>query len=151
MKIALNISLVLLLLLSFTSCSQEDDIKEIFVGKTWYMNGGVINGMKLNSEIKNFYTDAGEGAYYISFSTDTFQGVLSSGVTFAGTWSADGKNQSIKFNVTQKPNTTLLFDKQIYNIISEPSSYSSGADFMHLSKDGDNTVYFGISRSKVYN
>ena len=151
MKIAVNISLVLLTLLSFASCATEDDIEEIFIGKTWYMNGATVNGMRLNSEIKNFYTDAGEGAYYISFSAGTFQGVLSSGVTFAGKWSADGKKQTMRFDITSKPNTTSTFDKQIYIIISAPSSYSSGADFLHLSKDGSNTVYFSTSRSKVYN
>lgn len=151
MKIALNILLILLILSSLSSCSQEDDIEEIFVGKTWYMDGATINGMRLNDEIKNFYTEAGEGAYYISFSSDTFQGVLSSGVTFSGKWSANGKKQSITFDITNKPNTTLTFDKQIYNIISAASSYTSGADFMHLSKDGNNILYLSSSRSKVYN
>lgn len=151
MKTTVNISLILLILLSFTSCTPEDDIEEIFVGRTWYMNGATINGMKLNSEIKNFYTDAGEGAYYISFSAGTFRGVLSSGVTFSGTWEADGKKQTIKFDVTNKPNTTTTFDKQIFNILSAVVSYSSGADFLHLSKDGNNTLYLGSSRSKVYN
>ena len=141
----------MIVLLSFSSCEQEDDIEEIFVGKTWYMNGATINGKRLNSEIKNFYTEAGENAYYISFSAGTFRGVLSSGVTFSGTWEADGKRQSIKINITDKPDTSITFDKQIYNIISSLSSYSSGADFLHLSKDSDNTLYLSTSRSKVYN
>ena len=151
MKRIINILLLLTTLLSFSSCSQEDDIEEIFVGRTWYMTGATINGMRLNSEIKNFYTEAGEGAYYISFSAGTFRGVLSSGVTFSGTREADGKKQSIKMDITNKPNTSSTFDKQIYGIISALSSYSSGADFLHLSKDGNNTVYLSSSRSKVYN
>ncbi|MCH5175559.1 MAG: DUF4847 family protein [Prevotellaceae bacterium] len=151
MKIVVKVSLVLSILLSFTSCTMEDDIEEIFVGKIWYMDGATINGMRLNSEIKNFYTEVGENAYYISFSTDTFQGVLSSGVTFAGKWSADGKKQTVQFEITTTPNTTSTFDKQIYNIISAPSSYSSGADFLHLSKDDNNMLYLSASRSKVYN
>lgn len=151
MRRILNIPLLLLTLFTFISCSQEDDTEEIFVGKTWYIDGAIINGKRLNDEVKNFYTDAGEGAYYISFSYTTFQGVLYSGATFAGTWEADGKRQTITFKITDKPNTTSTFDKQIYNIISTPSSYSSGADFLHLSKDNDNILYLSTSRSKVYN
>lgn len=151
MKREVNILLTLLMLFSFASCSQEDDIEEIFVGKTFYMDGATINRNRLNDEVKNFYTEAGEGAYYISFLSDTFHGALSSGVTFAGKWSANGKKQSIRFEVTNKPNTTSTFDKQIYNIISATTSYSSGADFIHLKKDEDNALYLSTSRSKVYN
>lgn len=142
---------LLLLALTLTACNNEDDLDDIFVGKTWYMNGATINGLKLNSEISNFYTDAGEGAYYITFSSQTFQGMLSAGVNFSGTWTADGKNQSITLNISNKPATTTTFDKQIYNILSATTSYKSGADFLQLKQDNQNLVLFGDSRNKVYN
>lgn len=143
--------LTLLLLVGFTSCTNEDDLEEIFVGKTWYMNGATINGKKLNNEIKNFYTQDGDAAYYISFASNTFQGALSAGVTFSGTWSADGKNQTISLNVTNKPETSSPFDAQIFHIISTAAEYSSGADFIQLNADSHNSVVFGDSRTKVYN
>ena len=146
-----NIFYIFFCLLVLTACNNEDDIDEIFIGRTWYMNGATINGMKLNSDIKNFYTDAGERAYYISFSAGTFTGVLSEGVFFSGTWSADGKKQTILIDIKQKPNTQTIFDKQIFNIISSANSYNSGADFLHLKEDNQNLVLFGSSRNKIYN
>lgn len=146
-----NIFYIFFSLLVLTACSNEDDIDEIFIGRTWYMNGATINGMKLNSDIKNFYTDAGERAYYICFSAGTFTGVLSEGVFFSGTWSADGKKQTILIDIKQKPNTQTIFDKQIFNIISSANSYNSGADFLHLKEDNQNLVLFGSSRNKIYN
>ena len=59
MRFIKNIFYIYFSLLALTACSNEDDIEEIFIGRTWYMNGATINGMKLNSDIKNFYTDAG--------------------------------------------------------------------------------------------
>lgn len=151
MRFIKNILYIFFSFLVLTACSNEDDIEEIFIGRTWYMNGATINGMKLNSDIKNFYTDAGERAYYISFSAGTFTGVLSEGVFFSGTWSANGKEQTILMTIKQKPNTQTTFDKQIFNIISSASSYNSGADFLSLKEDSQNLVLFGSSRSKIYN
>ena len=146
MRKAFNILSLLLLVLTFSSCSLEDDLDEIFYGQTWYMNGATINGMKLNSDVKNFYTDTGTNAYYVSFSSNTFQGTLSAGVTFSGTWTADGKKHTIALTVTQKPNADTAFDKQIYNILSAVTSYESGAEFLLLKEDGDNQIFFGSSR-----
>lgn len=151
MRFIKNIFYIYFSLLALTACSNEDDIEEIFIGRTWYMNGATINGMKLNSDIKNFYTDARERAYYISFSAGTFTGVLSEGVFFSGTWAANGKEQTILMNIKQKPNTQTIFDKQIFNIISSASSYNSGADFLSIKEDNQNIVLFGSSRSKIYN
>ena len=151
MSIIIKLSFLLVLLTSITACSNEDDIEDILVGRTWYMNGATINGMKLNSEIKNFYTDAGENAYFISFSAGTFTGVLSEGVHFSGTWSANGKKQTISMTVKKQPATQSTFDKQIYKIISSVTSYNSGADFLRLQEDKQNFILLGSSRSKIYN
>lgn len=151
MSIIKKLSFLLVLLTSITACSNEDDIEDILVGRTWYMNGATINGMKLNSEIKNFYTDAGENAYFISFSAGTFTGVLSEGVHFSGTWSANGKKQTISMTVKKQSATQSTFDKQIYKIISSVTSYNSGADFLRLQEDKQNFILLGSSRSKIYN
>lgn len=151
MSIIKKLSFLLVLLTSITACSNEDDIEDILVGRTWYMNGATINGMKLNSEIKNFYTDAGENAYFISFSAGTFTGVLSEGIHFSGTWSANGKKQTISMTVKKQPATQSTFDKQIYKIISSVTSYNSGADFLRLQEDKQNFILLGSSRSKIYN
>ena len=135
-----------LVLLAYTACDREDDIDEIFVGKTWYMNGATISGNKLNSDVRNFYTDAGTNAYYITFSSQTFKGMLTNGDSFSGTWSANGKKQTIKMKTTQTPTASTPFDKQIYYIITGATSYKSGADFLQLKKDGDNVLMLGNQR-----
>ena len=140
-----------LTLLTLTACSREDDIEEIFTGKTWYMNGAIINGMRLNSDVTNFYTDAGEGAYYITFSGSTFNGELSDGNVFSGTWSANGKNQTITLQFTTSPNADTVFDQQLRSVLTSISNYSSGADFLQLKKDGHNVLFLGNTRSRVIN
>lgn len=133
-------------LLALTACSQEDDIDEIFVGKTWYMNGIVINGTTSSEETQNFYKGTDANCYFITFSSDTFQGRLSSGVNFSGTWEADGKHQTIMLHLQQKPNPEFLFDKQLLNILASVKSYKSGAEFLHLNDNNQNTIRFGSFR-----
>ena len=149
-RLSIIISLLITLVV-LTACSKEDDLDEIFTGKTWYMNGATINGMKLNSDIKNFYTEAGDAAYYITFSQTTFRGALSHDVTFSGTWQADGKRQTITLNFTQSPSADSTFDKDLYHILSDITSYESGADFLTLKKDNSNLIRLADSRTKVYN
>ena len=115
------------------------------------MNGATVNGLKLNSDIKNFYTSAGPNAYYISFAPSIFKGVMAEGKTFSGTWQADGKNQTITLKVTTPASLDTPFDKQIYNIIVNTTRYTSGADFLQLKQDGGNIVIFGASRTEVIN
>ena len=150
-KRKLIIAPLLLSLLTLFSCNQEDDIETIFVGKTWYMNGATINRQRLNSDVKTFYTDAGNAAYYITFSQTTFKGALSYNVPFAGTWKADGKRQTITLDFSLKPSTDIVFDKELEHILLGITSYESGADFLKLKKDGDNIIQLGDSRTKVYN
>lgn len=133
-------------LLALTACNKEDDIDEIFVGRTWYMNGIVINGTTSSEETKNFYKEIGTNSYFITFSVNTFQGKLSSGAAFSGTWKADGKHQTITLNLQQKPNTNSLFDKQLINILSNVTTYISGADFMNLNDNNQNSIRFGTIR-----
>lgn len=133
-------------LLALTACNKEDDIDEIFVGRTWYMNGIVINGTTSSEETKNFYKEIGTNSYFITFSANTFQGKLFSDAAFSGTWKADGKHQTITLNLQQKPNTDSLFDKQLINILSNVTTYISGADFMNLNDNNQNTIRFGTIR-----
>lgn len=149
--IALICSVLMIVAGLFSSCNDEDDIEEIFIGKTWYMNGATVNGLRLNSEVKNFYTEANDGAYYITFSNGTFNGMMSAGDPFSGTWKADGKKQTITLDVKNAPNVSSTFDRQIYSIVKSTTSYSSGSDFMKLKADKQNEVYFGSSRNKVIN
>ncbi len=146
MKAMKTILALMVTLLALTACNKEDDIDEIFVGRTWFMTGIVINGTTSSEETKNFYKDTDANCYYITFSSDTFQGKLSSGVAFSGMWQADGKHQTITLRLKEKPSPDVLFDKQLINILANAHSYSSGADFLHLNDNNQNTIRFGIIR-----
>lgn len=139
---------IILTILIFTSCRREDDIDEIFYGKTWYMTGIVINGITSPQDTRNFYQT--DNTYHITFSAGTFKGTLSSGVNISGTWTADGKHQTIHLAPDAQSNLSQ-FDLQLYHILEEVTSYSSGAEFLHLADGNGNKVLFSISRSKVYN
>ena len=146
MKRLQTIFTITLTLILLSACNSEDDIEEIFVGRTWYMNGIVINGTTSSEETKHFYNDTDNNCYYIKFSSGTFQGKLSSGVAFSGTWQADGKHQTITLRLKDRPNADLPFDRQILNILSSVTSYKSGANFMHLNDNNQNTIRFGNIR-----
>ena len=110
------------------------------------MTGIAYNGANNSSETRNFYTDTDRNCYFITFSSNTFQGKLSSGVTISGTWQANGKHQTITLNLQQKPSLDNLFDKQLLNILSNVQSYKSGADFLQLKDNNQNTIQFGNNR-----
>lgn len=150
MKAKYLITLICTALTLLCSCSREDDINEIFIGKTWYMNAATVNGMKWNSEIKTFYEE-GNDAYKISFSSNTFQATLSKGQTFYGTWEADGKSQTLSLKISSPQSSLNNNDRMLYNILKNTKNYKSGADFMHIIQDGNNKILFGDARDKVYN
>lgn len=146
MKVIKTLFTLAVALLALTACNNEDDIAEIFVNRTWYMNGIAINGTTSSEETRNFYKDTDSQCYYITFSSDTFYGALSSGITFSGTWNADGKHQKITLHLQQKTASNLIFDKQMYQILSSITSYKSGADFLQLYDDNQNIIRLGTMR-----
>ena len=70
--------LLMVTLLALTACNKEDDIDEIFVGRTWFMTGIAYNGANNSSETRNFYTDTDRNCYFITFSSNNFSGLISS-------------------------------------------------------------------------
>lgn len=107
-----NIFLLLLigLTIALTGCNDEDDIKTIFVGQTWYLgdfyhtsNWKDDNNQKPvyygNEEAMKIIFGNGKDRLYISFQEETFtaKGI---GNSFSGTWNADGKNNQISFHIT---------------------------------------------------
>ena len=54
--------------LFMTGCDNEDDIDELFIGKTWKITGATFNGVSINGDdIKELY--AIPNTYKISFSS----------------------------------------------------------------------------------
>ena len=138
-KFILLLLIVLLPVLIATSCSSSDDLDAIFYGKTWYIHGVTINGKKVVSEIKEIYETP--GTYQINFTPSTFTGILTSGSTISGTWSADGKKQSIMLHFDKQDgvNQTEL-SSNIFQILKSATSYSGDVNVLKISKDKNNFI-----------
>ena len=132
--------------LCLTACRQEDDIEEIFTGKTWYITSGCVQGHPLaGDDIKTLCQDS--QAYLVSFSQDTFTGVLSSGTTYSGTWEADGKSRSFSLAVRQEATPQSQLDRHIYNTLRGTVRYEGDTNIIHLYADDANYITLSIRRS----
>lgn len=128
------------------SCSQEDDLTEIFVGKTWYMLGGELNGSALNgANVSQFY-NSGSSAYTIAFQTTTFTGTLSGGSTFSGTWTANGKTHSLSLNIKQSPSNLSTFDHDVFAVIKNLKYYEGDSQVLNLHEDKENFIRLNYTR-----
>ena len=136
-----------LTLMSMLSCDNEDDIGTIFTGKTWYMTGGEINGTPITGEeLKNIY--AVPESYLIYFSPDkSFTGILVFGSSFSGTWTANGKNNSmtLNFNKFENVNGSAL-STNIFNILKVTTSYSGDENNIKIKEDSHNYIRLTKSR-----
>lgn len=131
--------------LLISSCSQEDDINEIFIGKTWYMTGGRLNGSALNTEVANFYTNP--EAYVMIFQAGTFTGTLSSGVTFSGTWQVNAQNRKMSLNISRSTSMSLPFDNNVYTVLKNITYYKGDSNYLELFQDNNNFIRFSNTRS----
>lgn len=137
--------LMLLSMASFTSCERKDDIEEIFIDKTWYMNGKTFNGIKSNDDVKHFYENDKNG-YFIQFKDGTFTCALSHDIVLSGKWKADGKKQTIILSFDNIPSNLPTFDREVMEILKNGKSYKSGADYLSIKKDRSNYIMFGLLR-----
>ncbi|MBQ0021768.1 MAG: DUF4847 family protein [Prevotellaceae bacterium] len=140
MNKVLTILITAFSLLCFCSCANEDDIDELFIGKTWYMNGASINGKVLNDDVKKFFTEDGASVYKISFTDSKFTGTLSKNSVFSGRWEADPKKQTIRLVIEKEPDVNNDFDRLVYKIIKNVTKYKGDTTIMKLSEDGNNYV-----------
>lgn len=146
MKRYINILFILAVaLFTFSSCLREDDINEIFVGKTWYMVGGELNGQALNTEVKSFYQE-GAQAYNITFQANTFTGTLSSGSTFSGHWNVDAKSRRLSLIINKAANTSLTFDHNIYAVVKNINYYEGDSNVLILYQDRENFIRLNNER-----
>lgn len=146
MKKFLHLFIILALALSVASCERKDDIDEIFVGKTWYMMSGTYNAQALDT--KGFFTYATEG-FQLNFQASNFSGVLSPGVSFSGTWSADGKNRNLSLRISQGASAGSTFDHNVYAVLKDINYYEGDSNYLILYKDKVNFIRFSTNRSPI--
>lgn len=118
-----NILYVIISLIINVSCAPKDDIRGIFVDKTWKMsNICECKNMKddgkptLSQEEVDFVNS---NYFTITFKESTFTG-RASNATFSGTWSAQDKNNSFsiyidKINGTENSAIGLQFISLLQN------------------------------------
>jgi len=130
------------------ACDDEDDIGSIFSGKTWYVSGGEINGNPIvGDNLKSIYAVA--STYMIYFSADqSFTGVLAQGSSIAGTWKANGKNNSmtLQFSKSDNVNASAL-SNNIYNVLKDAKSYSGDENNIMIKEDSHNYIRFTNKRN----
>ncbi len=133
-------------------CDNEDDIDELFIGKTWYIRGATFNGTSINGEnVKELY--AVPNTYKISFSSGTFNGTLVSGSSFRGIWHADGKSRNLTLKIQQQSGIEInRLSQQIFDVINNATRYSGDSNVMQIYKDNTNFILLSSEgNDKVYN
>ncbi|MCR4612941.1 MAG: DUF4847 family protein [Bacteroidaceae bacterium] len=145
LKILMLILMALAPVIISTSCSKEDDIEEIFMGKTFYISGATINGKALNDEVKELYENP--DSYYITFNETTFNGKLDVQCHFSGYWSADGKKKTMIMHIDQYVNTSSsVLTEKIYGILQHVTAYSGDANIINIKADEQNFLRLRLTK-----
>ena len=128
-----------------TSCNQEDDIDEIFLGKTWKITGACINGKTLNgTDLKELYLS--DDSYKLTFTANQLTGSMAAGSSFAGTWQANGKKQTFSCTIQSETdiNSTSL-SISLFNILRTSQKYEGDSNVLILKSD--NTNYIRLTKN----
>lgn len=131
---------LLLFTLLFTACQNEDDVEDIFVGRTWYIVGATINGQQYDGdELKELYAQA--DSYHLTFSINSFSGILVAGSSLNGQWSADGKHHTLTIQVKNANNVEAsTVSRNIYNVLRNVTTYSGDVNNLIIQQDSQNFI-----------
>lgn len=166
-RIIKNISyllLVLAILPALSGCNSEDDLIEIFTGKTWKMSRLTTKGSNarflpnlwdsqdnMNKSLRNL-DEAGK--YTLDFEGSEVDGQLlgarftayGDNVTLRGTWNADGKSHSLTFIVADRSGSESdPLAKAFINGLQNVYKYEGDASSLTLYfKDGETTKVIGF-------
>lgn len=128
------------------SCSKSDDLDELFIGRTLYVTSGLINSQPIKGDDLKKICQSDQ-TYIIHFNENTFSCTLDYGCTFSGTWTADGKNQTISLHVNEHPQMKSPLDSNIFMVLRNVRSYSGDSNIIKLEADRDNCVSFSAQRT----
>ena len=138
--------LSLLSVFTLVACSTDDDINDIFIGKTWYMSGGKLNGTDFTKDqVSSLYVN--KDSYWIIFSQGTFTGKLSTNTSFSGNWEADGGHRRLTMNVTSSVNCEeSVLDANIFRVIKNVTRYSGDSNILEIFSDDNSYINMGSMR-----
>lgn len=151
-----------------SGCNNEDDVAAVFTGKTWKLSRlttkgssapfypGIWNNDKDMKESLNKLNR--ETSYFtIEFKGEELEGELlgtnvsgqGSGVTFSGTWSADGKSRSLTLNLKTQGTENDPLGKAFINGLQNVYKYEGDMHSLTLYfKDGGATRVIGLTPNK---
>lgn len=160
--------LVLLLLPLLSGCNNEDDVAEIFTGKTWKLSRltnkgssapfypGIWNNDKDMEESLNKLNR--ETAYFtLEFEGEELDGELMGAkisgrgvnASISGTWNADGKSKELTFNLKVIGTENDALGKAFINGLQNVYKYEGDVNSLTLYfKDGGATRVIGLTPNK---
>lgn len=125
----------------FWSCSQDDNINEIFVSGTWNVGNFYVGGdwNKVNDGARATYTkpeDISALNYLtVSFLEDgTVQGRMNNG-TFTARWSANGKDRTISITQLKTSATPSGKAKQMVEALKNAAYYKGDSNYLKLAPE----------------
>ena len=110
---------LLLLLPLFSGCNDSDDVAAIFTGKTWKLNYITV-----------------DGGHEMTTEDDLIKGNIRGSVitsyTLAGTWSANGKDNKFKANITEGKDGGDKLAKNFLEGLKNATSYEGDSKNLYL-------------------
>ncbi|MGI6218743.1 MAG: DUF4847 family protein [Bacteroidaceae bacterium] len=137
-------------LIALHSCNDEDDVNEIFTGKTWKLTylGSTDDWEDLSSgvNLNNYATEKRPlKSYTVIFYEGSVRITGAENTVWTGTWSADGKNNTFHINITEKQGEgTTANEKTFLEQVAGACYYRGSAVLLRLfDSERSNFVQFG--------
>lgn len=140
MKKTFRILTLLLLLTVAAACNTSDDVTEIFNGHRFKITGITYNGIKTTKEAEELYTD--NGTYYITFTSQTIQGMLADGIPVDGTWKAEGKGRKMVISLRRPQSAGGMSEvcRLIYLTLKDATSYGGDRNVLRIYRDSNTYI-----------
>lgn len=140
MKKTFRILTLLLLLTVAAACNTSDDVTEIFNGHRFKITGITYNGIKTTKEAEELYTD--NGTYYITFTSQTIQGMLADGIPVDGTWKAEGKERKMVISLRRPQSADGMSEvcRLIYLTLKDATSYGGDRNVLRIYRDSNTYI-----------
>ncbi len=131
LKITAGVILALSLSLTFTACDNDDDLEEIFTGKTWNLTF-IQNGVER--------IVPQEEGYSLIFNNASFLFTTPGAATITGNWYADGEARTFGCNeiITSGDIENDATAKAALNILKNSVMYNGDANWIQIVEEPGN-------------
>ncbi len=123
---------ILFISILLCTCSQSDDITDIFMNRTWKLS--FIKEGERNIDPK--------GIYNLKFFDGVFTTTTPKGATITGKWSADGDNRTFQCTQVNVSNGDIANDsiaKKMKVIFEKASKYEGDINYLQIKQQ--NNIY----------